>query len=120
MVDEQRKFEAFLGQLLHSTENGKVDWEDTADEGAFMASLRHGVVHVERRFIFDQDEERSFPVYKAYLYDLKGRLAEELTASEMSDDSLLQRLFAEARRSARETDNLLDQVSADLQTRGGQ
>lgn len=112
-----RKFEDFLERLLDATYRGDVEWEDSADEAAFFVTLRHGSVHIERRYDFDEDD-RQFPVFKAYLYNTKGRLAEDIGPREMRDDALLSRLFDEARRRARKADSLLDQVTADLQTKG--
>jgi hypothetical protein len=110
------KFEQFLAQLLESTEEGSVRWQDTASDTTFSTALPSGIVHIER----DQwpDEEGNlFPVYIAYLYDRRGRLAEELTGGKMSDQGLLSRLYQLARRSARDTEGLLDRVAADLQSK---
>ncbi len=110
------KFQTFLGGLLDATRNGKLDWRDTADEDTFMVELNHGFVHLERRREADEDE-RPHIYYRAYLYDRKGRLADEIGSWQMESKSVLSDLFDLARRSARETDSLLDQVSADLQGR---
>jgi hypothetical protein len=111
------KFQGFLGGLLDATRNGRVDWQDTADEDTFMVDLKHGFVHVEQRREVDE-ENRPITYHRAYLYDRKGRLADEISSGQMGHGSVLSELFDLARRSARETDSLLDQVSADLQTRG--
>ena|SRR5581483_4477354 len=114
------KFEAFLEELLQATKDGKVDWRDTADDDSFRVELKHGFVHVERQREVD-DEDRPQTYYRAYLYDRKGRLADEIDSWQMmSGGAVLLELFERARRSARETDNLLDQVTADLQTQVGQ
>lgn len=112
------KFEAFLGGLLDATRIHKVEWRDTADEDTFMADLTHGFVHVERRRDVDEDN-RPLTYYRAYLYDRKGRLADEIGSGQMKGGGVLPELYDLARRSARETDSLLDLVSADLQTREG-
>ena len=111
------KFEAFLSGLLNATRNGEVDWRDTADDDTFMVELKHGFVHIERLRQLD-DEDRPFVTFRAYLYDRKGRLADEISSGQMTIASVLIELFELARRSARETDSLLDQVAADLQTLG--
>src|SRR3954454_13052748 len=99
------KFEAFLDGLLRATKDGKLDWRDTADEDSFMVELNHGFVHVERRNVVD-GEDRPTTYYQAYLYDRKGRLADEIGSGQMDNGSALSELFALARRSARETDIL--------------
>jgi hypothetical protein len=111
------KYEAFLYGLLDATKDGKVEWRDTADEDTFMVELNHGFVHLERRPNVDEDD-RPYTYFRAYLYDRKGRLADEISSGQMTSGSMLTELYELARRSARETDSLLDQVSADLQTRG--
>ena len=74
-----------LDQLLGATENGDVAWQETADEDIFMAELKHGFVHVEQRREGGEDGQ-PWTTYRAYLYDRKGRLADEVVGFEARDE----------------------------------
>jgi hypothetical protein len=112
------KFEAVLVGLLDATRDGKVNWRETADDDTFMVELKDVFIHVERGRRVDEEGELS-TWHRAYLIDRKGRLVDEIGSNDMDDRTVLAEIFELARRSALETDNLLDKVAADLQTRGG-
>jgi hypothetical protein len=104
------KFANLLTIVLDGTRKNKFTWRETADEDTFSSSLGSGVVFLYKGEVFQEGWEGPPWIYRASLY-ADGRLIEELECTFSSKYySLLEELYVEARRSARETDETLDNL----------
>ena len=112
------KIQRLVSDLLAATETGRVRWEDTADENTFRTSLRSGMVQVGKSAA-PPEEEGMDACHQVSLFDRRGRLIEELTVPALKGWEELAHLFEAARRSARKTDEVLDQILAEIKS-GGQ
>lgn len=104
------KFIALLKVLNNATKEGKVNWQETADEDAFRVLLGSGMVRIESGFGEDTGHQ-----YRAFLLNQKGRTIDELWVGEGRDEyGLLDGLYSLARASALNIDMVVDSMLANL------
>ena len=103
-------FERLASRLLAATQQGKVQWSETADEDMFRSTFKEAAVRIAR--IFDDQNPREDAYYKIFLLNKSGRIADESPAE--GDGGDLERLFDEARRSARDSTSVIESILAEL------
>lgn len=112
---EKNKFLKLLSDLREATAQGRVQWQDTADEDMFRAGIGNGMVRVGESKEFDPEEVLPpSTVYTAWLLDRKGQVADELKAYHGEEYVTLSDLYRMARRLARNADDLLSNMLAEI------
>lgn len=97
--------------LLKSTEDGSLEWRETASEDRFYADLSDAAVEVESIDITDNEDLHLPPqVFQMTLLDARGRVAEIFTSEHDIDGGFLKKLFGAARSRARNSDQLVDSL----------
>ena len=76
MASSINKFHKLLRMLTQGTIQGKLSWEDTADDEEFRAVLSPGMVCIGRRMAYHDDGE-SLRYFAITLLNRKARAAEE-------------------------------------------
>jgi hypothetical protein len=114
MSSAAKKFIKLLKELKSATENGKVSWSETMDENEFRVVLGPGMVRIGRHEALDE-EDQSYLHYSAKLLNRDANIVEELRG--MDEQGLIADLFELARRSARGSERLLDDMLADVESR---
>ncbi|SPF42294.1 conserved hypothetical protein [Candidatus Sulfopaludibacter sp. SbA4] len=111
-----------IERLLDLTTEGKIKWEETADENVFLASVSHNVVTIGRR---RSPEDYDSWDYEIQVSDRQGRLVDETSSSDTSVTAEggnpyvdLARLFEAARRKALDTDKVLAELISSLDSIG--
>src|SRR5690349_21536726 len=105
----RNKFRKLVQQLISSTEHGKIIWTDTADEDAFRANMQGGMVRVQKR-VRVYEESQEVAEYSLTLLDRKGRELDDYCPETGPPESDLANLWNLARRSSRETVDVLDNL----------
>jgi hypothetical protein len=96
-----------LEKLLARTNEGRIPWKTTVDEKSFTASFGATSVVIEELIPFGR--------YAFRILDEAGREIESANTSNLeSNTDMFQDLFYEARRLARDTDNKLEALLAEL------
>ncbi len=103
--------------LLKSTEEGVLEWRETASENRFYADLSDAAVEVESIDITDNEDLELPPqVFQMTLLDGRGRVAEVFTSEHDIDGGFLRKLFEAARSRARKSDQLVDSLLKQITT----
>jgi len=116
MTDVTDKFLKLMNELKRATIEGRISWEETADEEEFRAVLKPGMVRVGRRPAYDADDEAT-TVFAITLLNQEGRVVEEFVAHQPASLEPAEELFELARRTALKGEKLLDDFLADLEKR---
>lgn len=105
------KFLELIQDLREATANGKVIWEDTADESMFRTVLGHGMIRIGKG-----DESES--AYTVWLLRPDGTIADEIEVAVGTPEfEIMTDLYDMARRSVRGADDLLESMIDDLAKR---
>lgn len=115
MNDVANKFWTLMRELLQATEQGKIAWEETADESQFRALLKPGTVRIGRH-VFEDEYGESQTTFNITLLSREGRVVEEFWTPETSQEEMAS-LYELARRKARKGEQLLNEFLLDLQNR---
>lgn len=105
----QEKIRTLVRQLISRTNQGKIDWTDTADRDAFRANMQGGMVRVQRRMRLDEDGQE-VEDFSVTLLDPKGREVEEYSPMQQHAVGEVMELWQIGRRSARGTDDVLTKL----------
>lgn len=119
------KLEKIIELLKNLTEAGRLGWTDTPDEATFRASLESGSVRITkgRTNLFPTSGTAFIttvsPVdsYLLTILDGNGVPIEEFRPKEQKEVDALDNLYTLARRSALNTDNILDNIIQELDAR---
>ena len=106
------KFLKLMDELRQATIEGKITWEETADESQFRALLKPGMVRIGRQVLYSEDGDIT-TTYSITLLNREGRVVEEF----MTPEPYLEQmggLFELARRTAMKGEQLLDDFLAEL------
>ena len=103
------KVERLVRQLLERTEGGTIEWRDTPELDTFRAQLQNGMVRVQKTLRLDEEGHETVD-YSLTLLDKKGRELEDYNPELPSQEMELARLWTAARRSARGTVSVLDDL----------
>jgi hypothetical protein len=97
------------------TEAGRLKWK-AFDSESFRAAIGSGYLHIQRGSTrIDDDEGESMPAvtYSAQVSDEQGRVVAEADVTEgfqMAEFMILATLFATARKSALQTDRVIEDM----------
>jgi hypothetical protein len=109
-----------IERLISLTAEGKIDWQETASEDDYQATVTQYVVIISRTTNRDNWDAWD---YKIRVADRKGALIDEATDSDFEGDlkiaghsayKALTLLYDAARRSARNVDKALTELLASL------
>lgn len=110
-----------IQRLLRLTDEGRIDWKETASEDDFQATVAQYVVTIGRARNRDNWDAWDYQIRVA---DRKGTLIDEAAYSDFGDNtrtsevsppnSALTLLYEAARRSARNVDKALTDLLASL------
>jgi hypothetical protein len=101
----QEKIDQLVTRLTELTESGKVSWEETADEGTFLASVGKFVVTL------GQDD----PYYRFKILDGTGKTIEEALGTGGENWTRLSHLHELARRNALHVEEALSDLLSSLE-----
>ena len=105
-----------LVQLLRDrTANGKVNWEQTSEDGVFQAAFPQYSVQIFSRSTRHRDEGREGLDYVLGIFNAEGALVEEaddlqLATTITGANRLMRELHDAARRKAMGVDDALDAI----------
>jgi len=95
-----------LEKLLARTNEGKIPWKTTVEEQSFAASFGATSVVIEKLFLGG---------YHFRILDEAGDEIESVTSSHLEGNAVMfPDLYDKARRLARDTDNKLEELLAEL------
>jgi len=103
--------------LTKATEERFIQWESTADEVAFRLTSELGNIRISKSEEFDREMMESYTNRQLSILNDRGRTIEEFfpeTASEVSD---FDKLYALARRSAYNTDSIIEGMISALRAK---
>lgn len=104
------RFIQLIDELYQATLDGRVKWEETAEEGVFRVGLGDGIVRIHSGL----DDQNDFCV-SVYLLNNQGRVVDELRNWEGGDhNSMLLDLYQQARASALHIDEVVESMLTDL------
>ncbi len=109
-----RRLDGLVHILTIRTEDGTLKWHPTADENTFRLSAPSANVRVTRSEEFDREAETPYTVRRLAVLNDKARVIEEYHPETIDQLAGFDSLFAEARRSAYDTDDILDKLMKDL------
>ncbi len=108
-------------KLTELTQQGKVVWEETAQETEFLTALPAYGVRISHEIVGQNWGDDVFD-YRLTILDEKGRVLETITDRKIYDDTyksdLLSGLYELARRSALNVDDRLIDLLSGLQKLG--
>ena len=102
--------------LIRATEEQSVSWQPTADEDAFRLNSKLGNIRISKPERFDQEMMDSYTVRNLSILNDRGRVVEEF-APEQGDETDFDKLFTLARRSAHNTDAILEGMINEFKTK---
>jgi hypothetical protein len=102
-----------VGRLFIATRQGRIKWQDTAEEEMFRTNFKQGSVRVGVVGGYNE-EVGEFQQFKIVVLNKEGKIADEYIPDSASDISRCKELFVLARRSARDTDNVLSEIFEEL------
>lgn len=111
------KVRSFIEKLAARTEQGKVSWERTADDGVYQASFPNYTVHVLTRH---NPERRDETDYVLQIKDEDGAVIEDVSDETLSIrtgdpiSKIMGAMFRQARRKALGVDKAVDAILSAL------
>jgi hypothetical protein len=110
-----------LEKVRELTDQDRISWNETASHERFNAVLGTGCVEVERRVLWDENENEELIMYEATLLNRSGNVVENMVdrTRRDSETGLLPDLFRLARRKARKSETVLDAVLGELNALAG-
>ncbi len=75
------KFLKLMDELRQATIEGKITWEETADESQFRALLKPGMVRIGRQVLYSEDGDIT-TTYSITLLNREGRVVKEFMTPE--------------------------------------
>jgi len=112
-MSDNEKFLALLDRLLQRTRSGKLKWRDTADENAFRLVLSNGLIRVERNPSFSADTEEGPDTL--LVLNRENKVVDRFVPGNQEATEKLARLWEMARRSARNADQVLDDLLGEIE-----
>ena len=113
------KIHDLVQRLVDRTDQGKVSWEITADEGTYQASFPNYSVRLftRRQFNYNDDDVD----YVMTIHDESGEMVDEITDSALKDSGFddaykrMKHLYNEARRKAKGVDKVIEGLLSELE-----
>ena len=108
-----------IKRLLDSTKNGKLSWEETADENTFRLILDVGILHIQRLRHNPAHSNGVQGDYRLSLLNENNALVGDFEGEEANDYRLLYELYEAGRLSALRPNDFLRQVQDEVIRRSG-
>ena len=106
--------------LERGTSSKFLSWEATADDNTFRLSTPTANIRITQQDGFDQEVMEPYVSRSLQILNSKGRVIEEhYYPTSSSSGPSFDNLFVLARRSAYDTDKVLDQLLADIAVKIG-
>ncbi len=103
-------------KLLEASDDGRVLWQEGKAEDRFRVTLQSSTILL--RSAYSRDAQEWF--FEIEILNSQGKIAESWTEYEGGADyKMFERLYASARRKARDVDRALDEIKKQLES-GGQ
>lgn len=106
-----------LQQLRRRTLEGTLNWEETADDGAYQATFSNYGVRIRTMW----NREHDSPDYQLELYNSNGHLIEEISSDALHEVDpkagayqIMAQMFETARRIAMGVEQALDEILQEL------
>lgn len=112
-ANHEAKLLMLASGLLKSTEVNDVAWQETASEDRFCATLRHGLVEIERIEFQPNELADVQETFRLTVLDPVGRVVDSFSPAD-DEDRILRRLFQSARSKARNGESLLDSLLSEV------
>jgi hypothetical protein len=96
-------------RLLELTDQGKLEWQETASENDFQATVGHYVVSISQAGPISEEAD-----YRIQVSDWRGNVLETATEFREKSPGVLERLFQGARRKALKVDEALADLLSSL------
>jgi hypothetical protein len=111
------KILALLRALQKATDQGKVTWEGTAADHVFRVWVGDRMVKIGE-FVNSAEGEGNTgrPCYRAWVLNSLDEVVDAMECSGGAEFVVLEQLFQSARRRARNSDQVLDEMLKALQT----
>jgi hypothetical protein len=110
------RIEALMQLLLRGTRDNALQWQPTADENAFRLSSPTANIRLNRSEAFDELEHESYFHRTLSVLNDQARLIEEYSPTTAAAKQAFDELYALARRSAYNTDAVLEKLMTELQS----
>jgi hypothetical protein len=94
-----------LKAVADSTDKGKVKWEATPSENVFRTWIGDGVIQLSCRSFRDQNDQPE-KTYSVRVLDASDEIVEEWDSS----DYFMEKLYASARRQAKNADDVMERM----------
>jgi hypothetical protein len=114
----QQRIKLLIEMLVRGTNRNLLKWQVTADEDAFRLTSSAANVRISRSEGFDAEAQESYVSRRISVLNDKGRVIEEWQPTMQVELQEFDELFTSARRSAYQTDAVLDKLMNDLRASG--
>ena len=111
------RMDGLMRLLASGTSRKSLQWQVTADEDAFRLASAAGNVRIVRVEGFDRDAEETCVDRTLCVLNERGRTIEEYHPESAAERGLFDDLFVLARRSASNSDEVLDKLIGELQAK---
>ncbi len=102
--------------LLSKTRQQVLRWKPSAEDDTFRLEFKTANLRLSRSTRWDAEAEREIATLKLTVIDGLIRIVEEYRPETPEETERLEELYVLARRSALQTENVLDKLLLELQT----
>ena len=115
-MSTEERLESLISKLIYATREGYLQWSPTADDTSFRVSFQSGNISLKKDNGYDPEMMEPYETRQLSVYNDKGRLIEEYHPSFSPTDTTkdFDELFTLARRSAYDTNNVLDALIGEI------
>jgi hypothetical protein len=102
--------------LMRGTRAGSLKWQPTADEDSLRLSFPAGNIRLTRSLAYCAEEPEPYVSRSLLILNDKVRVIEEYSPSGSRDNEEFDELFTLARRSAYDTDEVLERLMGEIES----
>ena len=120
-MSTETRLKSLIERLIVVTRDGRLEWKPTSDEDSFRVTFHAGNISIKKTEGFDPEDMESYLNRSLSVFNEKGRLIEEyipsfdgMTINEIKE---FDELFTLARRSAFNTDDVLDALMGEIDSK---
>ena len=118
MSPTEQRINELIKMLVRGTNQNLLKWQVTADEESFRLASPAANVRITRSEGYSADVPEGYVSRQLSILNDKSRVIEELTPKTSIEAEEFDSLFIDARRSAYQTDHVLDKLMNDLRASG--
>ena len=110
---DNQKFNLFLDRLLKKTEQGKLEWEKTADRDTLLLVLKDSAVSIVHDIEYVSREKN----YRGYHFDFRnesGDIVESVTVSNKEEYEKAEKIYNLAQKQSPKINKTLDSILEQL------